>query len=156
MAIGAIKFDPFKPKAGYEQFFQPIDLFSCQAHGLKVDAERVMWVTSIPSTLEIFNQRRIVDLATGLYGFSDWYGKESVPTWSASSGELENLRRAYYAIGDQEPWSLAHERDTRTIEALVDTVSVNGKSEIDPLLVGAAVKAGYIQAVVKKLGLTRL
>jgi len=156
MAIGAIKFDPFKPKALIEQFFQSIDPVSCTAHGMKLDATKVMWWMGMQETYNEVASRRIVDLGTGLYGFTDWVGKESPIVWGAGPTDIPNLRRAYELIGDEAPWNQSHERCTQTIAALAEAIEVKARNEIDPVLTTAANQVGYIQAVVKKLGLTRL
>lgn len=153
MAIGAVKFDPFKPKADLEQFFQAIDPVSSEALGMKLHAASVMNWLGRENTLTEYSKRRVVDLATGIYGFSEWCGV-GCTLWASDPVDILGLRRGYDLVGEEAPWS--RERCSQTIISLADVIEAKARRDTDPLLNGPVSHVTLVQAVVKQLGLTRL
>lgn len=118
IALGAVKFS----LAGItERFYVPIDPRSCEAYGLKLDADTVMWWfrEDMAEARKAFLDVQLLDLATALEGFEQWIGPESLPIWG-NGATFDNviLSNAYAATGGAAPWSYKDDRCYRTMRAL--------------------------------------
>jgi len=123
ISIGAVKFD----ETGLgEELYRNVDLMSCEAVGLEIDAETLDWWLHQP--VEVQGQLTDgVTITTALNDLAVFIDEEDEPEiWANSpSFDCEMLEHAYDAVGLDVPWSFYHERDFRTLKELPVTVDVD-------------------------------
>jgi len=149
ISIGAVKFD----ETGLgEELYRNVDLMSCEAAGLEIDAETLDWWLHQP--VEVQGQLTDgVTITTALNDLAVFIDEEDdSEIWANSpSFDCEMLEHAYDAVGLDVPWSFYHERDFRTLKELPVTVDVdqdgNEHDALDDALYQARV-ASEILAVI--------
>lgn len=116
LSIGATK---FVESDIVDTFHVGIVPASCQDVGLKIDASTVLWWLQpereeARAALAKLNK---VDLYDALYGFVEWYGPESKPTWgNGASFDNVVLRNAFSAVNIECPWKFWDDRCYRTMK----------------------------------------
>ena len=126
ISLGAVKFDP-NTDDEMDKFYTAIDPESCTRHGLRIDAATVMWWMHddrAEARKQLMSEKQL-DLVTALYGFSEWFGKESLPVWG-NGATFDNvlLRIAFEATGIDPPWKYHHDRCYRTLKSLVPSSAI--------------------------------
>lgn len=120
ISIGAVKFD-----AGDvgEEFYRNVDLVSCEAVGLKIDAETLDWWLHQP--VEVQGQlTNGVTITTALNDLSEFIDDADEVWANSPSFDCEMLEHAYDVVGLEVPWEFYEERDFRTLKELPVTVNV--------------------------------
>lgn len=159
LSIGAVKFDPFNTKEPVDAFYQAIEATSCQAYNLKIDAATVIWWMSEaqePARTRYMGERHM-DLPSALEGFTQWYGRESVPVWGNGS-DFDNviLRTALERCGFEVPWKFYHNRCYRTFKQSAPRIKPPKNPNPHHALYDAATQAKHLQAIIKKHGIKNL
>lgn len=128
LSIGAVKFDPWAQGTKVdESFYVAVNPESCQALGLKMDASTIMWWMGDERTeaRSKMTREERVDLPEALYGFADWFGLESLPTWG-NGATFDNviLKSAYNACSLSLPWKYWDDKCYRTVKGLAPSVKL--------------------------------
>lgn len=118
LSIGAVKFD----YAGiHDRFYANVKLSSTKKYGLFIDPETLKWWNEQkPGVIEsLFDKAVPLDVA--LQQFNDWYGTESLGTWSCGADfDQVIMRNAYRAVQMVEPWKYWDGQCYRTLKNLLD------------------------------------
>lgn len=119
-SIGAVKFDPRGDWMG-DIFHVHVDLKSCEASGLHLDADTVLWwlQQDVEARGVLVNgQREAAPLYTALDAFGGFFaGADSI--WcNGASFDYPILAAAYAAIREATPWQYWQEHDLRTLKNL--------------------------------------
>lgn len=117
-AIGAVAFNA---ERGYvrEEFYQVIDMASCQRQGLRFDAETIKWWLKQSDAARWALCTASVSLEATLDGFSSWWKRMGGQRIWGHGGNFDDplLASAYKAAGIEAPWKFWDSRCTRTIFA---------------------------------------
>ena len=128
ISIGAVAFDPYARGIvdGFHVAIDPALLPAPSRHLFDIDPSTVAWWMD-PDRDEAraaWLAMAKLDLATALYGFTDWLaghleGEESLPIWG-NGVAFDNviLRRSYELLNLQAPWGFWSDRCYRTLKAL--------------------------------------
>jgi exodeoxyribonuclease VIII len=159
LSIGAVKFDPFDSDVQLDSFYQPIEAASCQALGLTISAETVLWWMETPqdsARIRYLNERHM-DLPSTLEGFLSWFGNESLPVWG-NGATFDNviLRNAIEKVGYEVPWRFWHDRCFRTLKNMAPGVEAPAPEIRHHALCDAVSQTRHLQAIVKHLGVEAL
>lgn len=143
VAIGAVKFDPTGPLGhGLDQFYVAIDPRKDNNVGI-MDAKTMMfWMDPKQNEAREWWFKEIeaygdatVDIYSALQGFTDWYGKKSMPTWGNGAGfDPVILESSFNRAALEPPWDFRDVRCYRTFKATVpDDLSkhINNKLNTD-------------------------
>lgn len=121
VAIGACKFIPTTGEI-IDRFQANVDLSSVLKAGLRMDGETVVWwLNTAPQTArDALAEAPRLELIEALYGFAEWFGPASLPTWG-NGATFDNvlLECAYSTAGLDAPWKFFHSRDLRTLKQLL-------------------------------------
>lgn len=156
VALGAIKFDPSDEFDIPNKFYCTIDPSSCEAYGLSLEANTVMWwmdsARDVPRKALLGGDK--LDLASALEGFSMWFGAESLPVWG-NGATFDNviLRSAYNAVGIPCPWKFWHDRCFRTFKNLAPAILPKAEAAHNALD-DAVAQTEQLLEVAKHLGIT--
>lgn len=154
LSIGAVKFDPLC-EGVIDSFSVDIDPTSCQTHGLKIDADTVMWWMSPErnAAREGMADARRVGLPEALYAFTDWLGGD-LPVWG-NGATFDNviLTSAFAACQIDRPWAYWNDRCYRTLKSLAPHIKLVRQGTFHNALHDAISQAQHMQAVVKYLRL---
>lgn len=155
LSIGACKFDPMGDSI-IDSFYVAIDPATCVANGLKMSVSTVMWWMDDQrdeARSRMMGEERL-DLATALYGFSSWFGAESLPLWG-NGATFDNviLRNAYAALGEEAPWMFWDDRCYRTFKNLAPGIKITRIGTYHNALDDAISQAKHMQTIVAHLGL---
>jgi hypothetical protein len=131
LTLGAIRFNrTWKPDdlpsiKNVDLFYRKIDLASCLAVGLEMNASTIEWWMRQPDVArkEVFSQPRM-SLVQTLEEFSQWLGTSKYIWSHGDDFDTVILTQAYRACGLKLPWHYSHTRDTRT---LLDVAKVDVK-----------------------------
>ena len=132
LSIAAMEFS-FDPQKKGDSFYVKIDVEDAQRHGLKINADTVLWwmKQSEEARQEVINQSNAVPLVDALARFESFAnrGRTTNPyLWAKSPRfDLGILGDAYRKIGRIIPWSFRNERDVRTLLHLEPGVKGMGK-----------------------------
>ncbi len=122
LSIAAVEFDITTGKTGKE-FYSIIDPASCQLHGLKIDADTVLWwMGQSDEARGEFTKRKekMLPLLRALRLLAKYLEdrKADVNIWANSPAfDCARIREAYSMCQIDAPWSYRQERDYRTILA---------------------------------------
>ncbi len=121
LSIAAVEFDMRTGKTGRE-FYCIVDPESCQKHGLKIEANTVLWwlTQSIEARAEFTGSKSKLDITKALNQFNNFISKceINVNLWANSpSFDCARIREACEITGLKVPWTYKQERDCRTIMA---------------------------------------
>lgn len=130
LSLGAVKFDPNDPTDKGEALYVLVDPISCTKHGLRMDADTVMWwmQPERAAARQEFLDGLKYDLQTMCAGFVNWFSPPeqrvdgkivSLPVWG-NGAAFDNviLRSAFQAAGVEPPWSFHDDRCFRTMKNL--------------------------------------
>ena len=115
-SLGAVEFDPMTGEPGKE-FYQTVDLESCQAAGLHLDAGTVVWWLG---QSEEARQALLKDprpLGQVLVDFRAWLPTKSLLWGHGADFDPPILVECYRVMGFKQPWERRNVRDTRTVLA---------------------------------------
>ncbi len=119
-SIGAVLFDPHGDWIG-DTFHIHVSLENCMRHGLKVDADTIIWWMHQDEAARntfIFGQVDAAPLITALEAFSA-FAQQACHIWcNGNSFDFPILNNAYDVVGMQTPWHFWHEHDLRTLKNL--------------------------------------
>jgi len=132
ISIGAVKFNPKADDLfpeDWDKFHVGILPHSGLSLGETATADTLMWWMH-PDRRDALDEwlgLEKVDLPTALEAFSEWFGKESLPVWG-NGATFDNviMSSAYHLVGLERPWNYKHDRDLRTIKALVSPQDMKG------------------------------
>lgn len=129
LSVGAIEFDT--DGLGFE-FHERVDLCSCEAAGLRLDADTVQWWATQDNVADVLTGGG--DLETVLAEFVRGV-EDADEVWANSpSFDLAILKAAGDAVGVEMPWAFYQERDFRTLKNLPVAVELeHGGTEHDAL-----------------------
>jgi hypothetical protein len=118
LSIGAVKFDY---RGIQDRFYMNVKLSSTKKYNLFIDPDTLRWWNEQkPGIIESMFVKS-VPLDVALLAFSEWYGKDSMNTWSNGSAfDQVILRNCYRKIDKKEPWDFWHENCYRTLKGLID------------------------------------
>lgn len=139
-SIGAVKFDPYSDWMG-DIFHVHVDLKSCEASGLKIDADTVLWwlQQDVDARDVLINGQReaarssqqglsiswcpkkmcaCATLYTALDAFTGFYADSEAIWCNGASFDYPILSAAYAAIRENAPWQFWQEHDLRTLKNL--------------------------------------
>lgn len=153
ISIGACKFDPLGSRIG-EKFHLVVDMASCVAAGLTLDASTVTWwMQQSEQARKVFATDRKYDLLMALVEFNKWFGKESMPLWG-NGATFDNviLRSAYRAVKMDPPWQYWDDRCYRTMKNMAPSVKMEKLGVAHNALDDAVNQAVHLQAIFKQLG----
>lgn len=159
IAIGAVKFDPVA-HVYIDKFYQAIDPKSAHVLGLQMDVETILWWMDPKQrgALDHWLAQPKVSLSEALDGFEQWYGPESLPTWTKGPAfDSVILDTAYKVTGLRKPWEYRHDRDFRSIRGLVpkDWIPPVGPALLmHDALADAEWQTYQLLAIARDLGLT--
>lgn len=153
LSIGAVKFDPWGNRLG-DVFYCPIDPESSQRLGLKIDASTVMWWLSEgrnAARTEMMKEERI-DLASALFGFTQWFGHDSMPVWG-NGATFDNviLTSAFEAAGLERPWKYWDDKCYRTVKGMAPSVKLERVGTFHNALDDARSQATHLQRIYRAL-----
>lgn len=153
LSIGAVLFNPYGLGETMDRFHVAIDPKSCQAFGLKIDAETVMWWLDPArgaARAKLFEYER-VDLASALDGFISWFGHDSRKVWSNGANfDIPIMKHAFAAIGRECPWKFWDERCYRSLKSLS---SIGPSTAAHDALADAIAQARVVQTIARDLKL---
>lgn len=123
LSVGAVAFDDHGPTG--ETFHESVDVQSCQAAGLEIDAGTLAWWLNQTETAQ--------DVLTGgddiknvLTALTAWWPDDADEVWANSPAfDCRLLGATYAAVGLTEPWEYYQTRDVRTIRALPGAVELD-------------------------------
>lgn len=124
VAIGAVQFSFHDLKFERKDFYTTIDPRSAQNHGLKIDADTVLWWMRedlADARKQTFLEPGALDLPSALMGFADWLPpKEAMAGLWGNGATFDNviLRSAYKACHMDTPWSFRVDKCFRTINQM--------------------------------------
>lgn len=150
VSIGACKFNDIDI---IDRFHVAIDPLSCQAHGLKIDAETMLWWLD-PERDEArrnWLEQERVDLPSALLGFQQWCASspEVVAIWgNGSTFDNVILRNAYAATGQDYPVRFRLDRCYRTLRHVVPDIEMVREGTHHNALDDAVSQAKHLQAIV--------
>jgi len=144
-----------------DSFAIGVNLKSCQAVGLHVDGDTVMWWLRQSDAARVAlcptgNEKDLPTLYDALLKFNAWFGLDSLPVWGNGS-DFDNviLANAYDAIGAPPPWKYSHNRCFRTLKNLVPptaTLAPPPNEKAHDALADATWQAQYLFNIQKHLG----
>ena len=100
-------------------FYQNVDAASCSALGMSTSPETLQWWEAQPADAKAALETDKVPLKQALERFSQWYGRNSLPTWGNGS-DFDNaiLQSAFKCVGLPCTWKFWDNRCIRTARAL--------------------------------------
>jgi len=119
-AIASIGMAEFDSSGVIDSVQINVSLTSCQAAGLNVTADTVVWwfMQSEEARRNLFNPKPVL-LETALRKVSKIVDQDSTLVWgNGASFDLGILAAAYRAVDQDKPWHFRHERDVRTAKDL--------------------------------------
>lgn len=128
IAIGAVAFDRRSGELGPELSIS-VDLKSCQAAGLHIDAGTVMWwmQQSEQARRKLFSEPRET-LTGALLHLDNWLRKfmeKDYRVWgNGTTFDNVLLHSAYRAVGQRAPWSYKQDACYRTMKNLLPQVDL--------------------------------
>lgn len=122
LSIGAVKFEATRRGEILDRFHVKVDLESCVAKGMKIEAGSFMWWLDpdrAEARAKILDGER-VDIASTLEGFTMWFGMGNhTPIWSnGATFDIMIMRHAFKLCGLECPWKFWNERCFRTLKNL--------------------------------------
>lgn len=116
VSIGAVKFQ-FSGGPIVDTFKINIDAVSCKKFGLYIDKETIDWWSKQSKEARNNWMKDPVPVEYALNQFSEWYGPESLYTWShGASFDQPILSFAYKKVLNKpEPWKYWHGMCSRTV-----------------------------------------
>jgi DNA polymerase III epsilon subunit-like protein len=118
VAIGAVYFDPAEGTLGKE-FYQAVDLISCQQLGLHIDADTVMWWLRQSAEAREAISKDPQHLSKTLQDFTNWLPplEEKAYVWG-NGADFDNviLSSACRAAGVKIPWRFSRNSCYRTLK----------------------------------------
>jgi hypothetical protein len=125
-AIGAVAFSLTKLELG-DRFYTTIDLRSCEAAGLRIDADTVTWWMKQGDAARNTLTRNTEPLTAALGGFTAFLmgcGPTSeIKVWgNGPSFDNAILANAYRAAGIPMPWKYWNDRCCRTLAGMFPTI----------------------------------
>lgn len=157
LSIGMVKFNPFNDVI-YDSFYVPVDPRSCQALGLQVDADTVMWWMDAKrdAARQAMMLEARVDLPSALYGLVDWFGEDK-PVWgNGSTFDNVILASAFKACHIAQPWEFWNDKCYRTLKGQAKHIKLDRVGTYHNALDDAISQVKHMQAVVAYLGLETL
>ena len=157
LSIGMVKFNPFNDVI-YDSFYVPVDPRSCQALGLQVDADTVMWWMDAKrdAARQAMMLEARVDLPSALYGLVDWFGEDK-PVWgNGSTFDNVILASAFKACHIAQPWEFWNDKCYRTLKGQAKDIKLVREGTYHNALDDAVSQVRHMQAVVAHLGLETL
>lgn len=148
LSIGAVRFDT----AGLgQEYYRNVDLKSCEAAGLEIDAGTLDWWLS--------QDEEVQDVLTGgieleavLREFSHEYYGHADEIWANSpSFDCDILAAAYEAVGQDTPWHYSDERCCRTLFSLPMAPEIDREGDHHNALDDAKHQARVASATLAKL-----
>lgn len=121
--IAAAVFDPFTGATG-DRFYTTVDMRDCQARGLRVDADTVMWLMKLPDDARKRMIEATGDLPKALSDYFNWVASHSQrPIMWANDPDFDYviLESAAFVCGYKEselPWKFWDKMACRTIMTL--------------------------------------
>lgn len=153
VSIGAVKFDQ---KDILDEFHVGVDARSCQALGLKIDADTIMWWMH-PDRADAraaLQALETVDLPSALAGFTDWAGNDVASIWgNGSTFDNVILRSAYRACGLEYPVGFWQDQCYRTIKYRAPGIEIVREGTHHDALDDARCQAKHLQAIAEHLGI---
>ena len=148
-AIGAVKFDGEKITS---EFYQRIDLRSCVAHGLVIDASTVLWWLGQSDAARHEFTRSGVALSVGLELFRVWIEDADAQVWG-NGAAFDNalLAEAYARLDQRTPWKFTNDRCYRTLKALYPVADFVGVGTHHHALDDARSQALHLIGIRKRL-----
>lgn len=118
LSIGAVKFDH---TGILDRFYVNISLKSIKEFGLHIDPETLRWwAEQKPGAIEALF-KNAVSLPEALQRFNDWYGTESLATWSNGCDfDQVIMRTSFRAVSSKERWDYWDGNCYRTLKKLLD------------------------------------
>lgn len=114
VSIGAVFFDI---NGTYEEFYQPIDIESCEGKGLKIDASTIKWwMKQSPEAQAVFNDKTAKPLKEALLAFSAYLGQGKNVWGNGAAFDNVILNSSYRAMKIQTPWLPWNDKCYRTID----------------------------------------
>lgn len=154
-SIGAVKFDPLADDL-IDTFYVVLNVKDAQARGLTIDVDAMLWWMD-PSR-NVARSRLMaapaVDVWEALDGFAQWFGPDSLPTWSyGATSDIVLLRAAFEKVGLECPWRYWHDRCYRTVNALAGMPLADRTPTHHDTLSDAITQARHLQAICRSAGL---
>lgn len=153
VSIGAVKFDETNI---LDEFHVGVDPRSCQAVGLKFDADTIMWwlhPDRAPARHNLLNLEQ-VDIASALVGFSEWAGSSIAAIWG-NGATFDNviLRNAYRVCGYEYPVKFWQDQCYRTLKYRAPGIELVREGTHHDACDDARSQAKHLQAIVAHLGI---
>lgn len=148
LSIGAVRFDA---DGVGDEFYQSVDLQSCQDAGLTIDAGTLDWWLGQDDAITGVLTGGL-NLDATLVGFTEFYGLAEEIWANSPSFDCEILEAAYAAVGREEPWGFRDERCVRTLRSLPGAVDVEMDGEEHHALDDAKQQARSVAATLRELG----
>lgn len=156
VSIGACKFNATDI---LDSFHAAVDPVSCQAYGLEIDAETILWWFD-PERDEArrnwLAQER-VGLESALLGFQMWCGQNVLAIWGNGS-TFDNiiLRSAYAAVGLEYPVRFWQDQCYRTMKYQAPEVEMVREGVHHNALDDAISQAKHLQAIIAQTRMAAL
>ena len=148
-SIGACTFDT---EGVGETFEVSVDLESCQARGLKIDADTLQWwLTQDEAARDVLTGGAALPTALSeLRHFLDTNDYDEL--WANSPKfDMAHLEAAYDALDWPTPWEYWRLRDVRTVQALPGAVEVEHEGTEHDALDDAVHQARAVAATLRAL-----
>lgn len=154
LSIAAATFDPYGTGV-MESFHAGIELESAVLHGGVVTPSTIAWWMheDREHARRTYAELHKADIESVLYGFSTWYGSQSIPTWANSpTFDCAIVRSAMERLRMPCPWHYGHERDLRTVRAL--TRNWGSRTVAHDALADVTNQVTHLQEIIRASGLT--
>lgn len=148
LSIGAVRFDT----GGIGDTFEVnVDLESCEAAGLEIDANTLSWWLDQDEAAQHVLTGGM-ELGKALWQFSEFY-RPANEIWAYSPAfDCAILEAAYDAAGMSSPWTYKDQRDCRTLSALPIAVDVEQEGTEHDALDDAKYQARTVAATLREMG----
>ena len=153
-SIGAVKFDPFGDGVS-DKFYCAVDMESCAQLGMRFEGKTIAWWLAQKEKAREAILQKPQDITSALFGFSHWFGRESLPVWG-NGATFDNviLRNAFTLIKSSCPWSYKHDMCYRTERRLdPDGVLFSPVGTAHNALDDAEAQALHLQKIVRHFNL---
>lgn len=142
LSIGAVAHVPGRPQDEKEEFYYAIDLQSCLAAGLKIEAGTLAWWLGQEIGVRAAAFDGTLSIQYVLVKFADWLksvaSNDGIEIYGKGpSFDCAILAAAYTAIGIKQPWEFREERCVRTV--IAEATRILGEDGVAELMAKSAV-----------------
>jgi exodeoxyribonuclease VIII len=148
-SIGAVRFDH---TGTLDDFYVTVNLESCTAVGLRIDAATVEWWMQQSDQARMAFGRPSFLLPAALHAFGEFIGRDATVWGNGSDFDNTILANAFRACSIDLPWSWSKNRCYRTIKNMVPNCEIVRVGTHHNALADALSQAGHLLECLEVLG----